>query len=604
MKAKWRAVLAGGAIAACILAGAGKTNVQAEVKNGAYLEDGGWNCYVDGEIRTDYNGWIEDAVTGSQYWFDDGVRAESKEIYDVSEDAWCWIETDGTKAVDKDVFIPYNVAADNTEAGGTVDNGGTDFGAVGKWVRYDENGKMIKGEDYRYGGWYYFDETTGAMNKGFVYLPGEDSEEDAGSTGKWVYYDETTGQMQKGESYLNGGWYRFDDITGKMQHGEYCTQDNWYYYDEITGIMQKGEICRNDNWYYYDEITGIMQKGEVYHHENWYYYDLITGIMQKGEVYHDDNWYYYDETTGVMQKGEVYHDDNWYYYDEITGTMQKGAVYHDGHWYYYDETTGVMRTGAVAHDGNTYYYNPHLGTRQYGLVYYDGRWHLFDDATGAEREYPNIVIVLDPGHDSRHTGAYENGMAEQELNFKIAQACKAELEQYKGVTVYMTHDTIECPFPGSTTKNDLIQRTDYAQSVGADLYLSLHNNAGKDLSGFEIYYPNDNYDDGEHEKGQAIAECIAEQLSGLGIDRLDVVSKNSDGDEDDDTNWYPDGSRADYYSVIRNSKYRGITGMIVEHAYLSNPYDAEAYLSSNEKLEALGIADATGVAAYYGLRKS
>ena len=212
--------------------------------------------------------------------------------------------------------------------------------------------------------------------------------------------------------------------------------------------------------------------------------------------------------------------------------------------------------------------------------------------------------MLDPGHDSRHTGAYENGMAEQELNFKIAQACKAELEQYKGVTVYMTHDTIACPFPGSTTKNDLIQRTDYAQSVGADLYLSLHNNAGKDLSGFEIYYPNDNYDDGEHEKGQAIAECIAEQLSGLGIDWLDVVSKNSDGDEDDDTNWYPDGSRADYYSVIRNSKYRGITGMIVEHAYLSNPYDAEAYLSSNEKLEALGIADATGVAAYYGLRKS
>ena len=81
MKAKWRAVLAGGAVAACILAGAGKTNVQAEVKNGAYLEDDGWNCYVDGEIRTDYNGWIEDAVTGSQYWFDDGVRAESKEIY-------------------------------------------------------------------------------------------------------------------------------------------------------------------------------------------------------------------------------------------------------------------------------------------------------------------------------------------------------------------------------------------------------------------------------------------------------------------------------------------------------------------------------------------
>ena len=35
----------------------------------------------------------------------------------------------------------------------------------GKWVRYDSNGHMVKGEDYRYGGWYYFDMTTGAMAK-------------------------------------------------------------------------------------------------------------------------------------------------------------------------------------------------------------------------------------------------------------------------------------------------------------------------------------------------------------------------------------------------------------------------------------------------------
>ena len=127
-------------------------------------------------------------VTGSQYWFDDGVRAESKEIYDVSEDAWCWIETDGTKAVDKDVFIPYNVAADNTEAGGTVDNGGTDFGAVGKWVRYDAYGHMVKG-------WIW-----GGSN----------------NAQRW-YFDLITGAMAKGQTYIDGNWYYFNEVTGVLE---------------------------------------------------------------------------------------------------------------------------------------------------------------------------------------------------------------------------------------------------------------------------------------------------------------------------------------------------------------------------------------------------
>ena len=35
----------------------------------------------------------------------------------------------------------------------------------GKWVRYNAAGHMVKGEDYRYGGWYYFDKNTGAMAK-------------------------------------------------------------------------------------------------------------------------------------------------------------------------------------------------------------------------------------------------------------------------------------------------------------------------------------------------------------------------------------------------------------------------------------------------------
>lgn len=495
MKRKLGKVFAGGIAAVCVILCCGVETKAAE-KNGVYYENGEWYYYADGRIDAFYNGMAVDEATGQQYWFDYGVLARNKEVYDFSTDTWHWFDADGTMAKNKDVFM----AAQSEEG-------------QGKWVRYDEAGNMVKGEEFRYGGWYGFDAVTGAMLKGFVYLPGNETQE-----GKWVYYDEVTGQMVHGEAFLYDAWYRFDEVSGAMQHGEYCTEDNWYYYNDITGVMQKGEVYRNEYWYYYDEVTGVMQKGEVYHH------------------------------------------------------------------------------------GNSYYYDPYLGIMRYGLVYFGDKWHLYDEVTGVEQPYNNVVVVIDPGHDSTHSGAYGHGLVEQELNLKIALACKEELEKYKGVTVYLTHDTLDCPFEGCTAKEDLTNRTEYAASVGASLFLSLHNNAGQDISGYEIYYPNDHYDDGQHEAGEAAAECIAQELSSLGLNRLDVVSKDSDAYDDDGTNWYPDGSRADYYNVIRNSKYRGITGLIVEHAYLSNAYDAEYYLSDDAMLEALGRADATGVARYFGLR--
>ena len=206
----------------------------------------------------------------------------------------------------------------------------------------------------------------------------------------------------------------------------------------------------------------------------------------------------------------------------------------------------------------------------------------------------NVVVMLDPGHDSTHTGAAAYGLKEQQLNLKIGLACRTELEKYDGITVYMTHDTIACPFEGSTTKQDLIQRTEYAGEVGADLFVSLHNNSGDD-SGYEIYYPNNHYVSEFNDIGYAVSEHIAGYLSEMGIYRNGLYTRDSDGEEDDDTNWYPDGSRADYYSVIRNSKYNGVPGIIVEHTHV--------FLSNDNMLVRMGQADASGIADYFGLHK-
>ena len=93
-------------------------------------------------------------------------------------------------AVSKDVFIPND--PNNRKEG--------------IWVRFDQSGNLVKGENYYNGGWYYFDTTTGAMVKGVKHI--------SSNGGKWVYYDVVTGKMAHGEAYLHydkkrehTGWY-------------------------------------------------------------------------------------------------------------------------------------------------------------------------------------------------------------------------------------------------------------------------------------------------------------------------------------------------------------------------------------------------------------
>lgn len=54
----------------------------------------------------------------------------------------------------------------------------------------------------------------------------------------------------------------------------------------------------------------------------------------------------------------------------------------------------------------------------------------------------DLVVVLDAGHGGYDTGATGNGLQEKQLTYKIAQYCKAELEKYNGVSVYMTRSNV------------------------------------------------------------------------------------------------------------------------------------------------------------------
>lgn len=213
----------------------------------------------------------------------------------------------------------------------------------------------------------------------------------------------------------------------------------------------------------------------------------------------------------------------------------------------------------------------------------------------------NIVVVLDPGHDSTHSGTNKGGLNEATLNLKIAQYCKAELENYAGVTVYMTRNSSSCPYPGTSSVDDNANRVAYAQSVGADYFVSIHCNSSSSssISGATVYYPNGNYNSGIGNIGGSLASKILRQLTSLGLSDNGTLIRNSE-----DNTLYPDGSLSDYYGVIRRSKLDGITAVIIEHAYQSNSSDVANFLNSDSKLQGLGIADATAIAEHLGISQS
>ena len=91
-------------------------------------------------------------------------------------------------------------------------------------------------------------------------------------------------------------------------------------------------------------------------------------------------------------------------------------------------------------------------------------------------------------------GAQGYGLREEDLTLKIANYCKQELEQYAGVTVYMTRTGAACPYnkPGITCMEDRVKA---AVNAGAKIFVSFHLNSSVSsvASGAEVIVPNNSW---------------------------------------------------------------------------------------------------------------
>lgn len=205
-------------------------------------------------------------------------------------------------------------------------------------------------------------------------------------------------------------------------------------------------------------------------------------------------------------------------------------------------------------------------------------------------EKANIVVVLDPGHDSAHPGAFYGGYREEIINNIVSKATRDYLlSHYSGVTVYLTHENME----HFSTNNsvELEQRAQFAQDKGAAILVSQHFNASAahTASGclaFVSYQPN------VAAASSALGNSILAEISGrMGLKNLGCVTTRSDSYFDQ----Y--GNPLDYYAINRHAANRGIPGIIVEHCFM----DRDTGYMTNDKLQQFGVCDAIGIANYLGL---
>ena len=106
-----------------------------------------------------------------------------------------------------------------------------------------------------------------------------------------------------------------------------------------------------------------------------------------------------------------------------------------------------------------------------------------------------ITIVIDAGHGGRDPGAEGNGLQEKDINLDIAKKVQKLLEE-AGYKVIMTRTT--------DTFLELKERSSLANNSNADLFVSIHTNAGGG-QGIETYW----YSKGpEAQKSKILAEYI------------------------------------------------------------------------------------------------
>ncbi len=161
----------------------------------------------------------------------------------------------------------------------------------------------------------------------------------------------------------------------------------------------------------------------------------------------------------------------------------------------------------------------------------------------------DIVVIVDPGHGGNDGGSASAYDKEADLNWHIAMALKAELQTYEGVKVYLTR--------GSAEWNSNTARGRMGAELGADLFVSVHNNSSTSgaASGVQVY---GTVNAGYKDQVRTLCDMIAQRVSALGLANGGYHARPS-----------TDDPAVDFYTMLDEAVKCGIPGLIIEHYGLS-----------------------------------
>ena len=415
-----------------------------------------------------------------------------------------------------------------------VDNGRYYVDANGAWVKDAQKPAVAQKQGWVQSGgaWYYYYQGNVVINAWVGnYWLGADGRM---STNSWV---------DNGRYYVgsNGEWVRNAQKPEEKKQGWIKESNTWYYYN-TDGTLARNKWVGN----YWLGADGRMATNSWV--DNNRYYVGTNGAWIKDARHPEEK-----------KQGWVKESNTWYYYN-TDGTLARNK-WAGNYWLGAD---GRMSTNSWV-DNNRYY------------VGADGAW--VKDASRDKNT--KRAIFLDPGHGGSDSGAVENGVREKDLTLSVYNKVSSRLASL-GYTVLTSRNTDK--------DVGLVSRADQANKSNADMFLSIHFNAGgrgtaygietyyyKHEQGYEPEINKDNHNSPERiEKSRKLANKIQQNL----------LYK---------TGAYDRGVKRASFAVLRETS---IPSILVELGFIDNQEEVNK-IKTNEYQEKLADGIVDGIVEYY-----
>lgn len=183
----------------------------------------------------------------------------------------------------------------------------------------------------------------------------------------------------------------------------------------------------------------------------------------------------------------------------------------------------------------------------------------------------SVYVVIDPGHGGEDPGAIGHGLQEKDVVLNISKKINGHFGNYEGVAVSLTR--------WDDRFLELSERAKFANDRGADLFISIHNNAASsDAHGFESFiYTNASPTTAKYQN--VIHSHIMSYLNQYNIrDR---------------------GQKKANFAVVRQTKMPAI---LLENLFITNERENKL-LKDDAFLDGLAKSIVEGVAEVFGLKR-